>query len=98
LVQTATRFTCQRSAKTIDPPILNPGSTGLLSSSSSERVRANCKRLVVNHYPVEKFMIPLELPQNNGVIAWVTLQAGDSGQAWLRKKSSLQKHNSFEYP
>jgi len=49
----------------------------------------------VNHYPVEKFTIPLELPQNNMVMAWGTFQAADPGQAWLRQKILSTKAQLF---
>ncbi|NJK35420.1 MAG: LysR family transcriptional regulator [Oscillatoriales cyanobacterium SM2_2_1] len=39
----------------------------------------------IQHYPIEKFAIPLELPKNQMSIAWGAWQSGDRGQEWLRQ-------------
>lgn len=43
----------------------------------------------IQHYPIEKFTIPLELPTNNVSMAWGALQKNDRGQTWLREKIYL---------
>ncbi|MDX1977592.1 MAG: LysR family transcriptional regulator [Pseudanabaenaceae cyanobacterium bins.68] len=40
----------------------------------------------IQHFSIEKFDIPLDMPKNNVVMAWSAVQKGDQGQTWLREK------------
>lgn len=41
---------------------------------------------LIQHYPIAKFIIPLDMPKNDVMMAWGITQNGDRGQTWLRKK------------